>query len=320
MKKRSREINVFSMSALDLFASAMGAFMLLALVYLVFFTMTSRSSAALDAPEPPSPPDPVVCPEIPDIPEPVVCPVIPDTQPLEDALAACQADHAQEGERAAACAAANAELSERIDHLEFPHVDLVVALDVTGSMTGPLEGLKTEIDQLMDVMSKLAPSFAMGVIAFGDRRWRTPVFQQDLLEVKHSPGNRQTLKHMVAGLETNMGAGRGGNPDPPEAVLAALNAAAASSWRATSERQIIVVVTDNPAYASERAQALDAARRFASGGGGRGVSTVFVNTGDRGFWRSTSAPEFLHNLAKAGQGQFIEDGGSMTANLLLALL
>jgi len=41
MKKRSREINVFSVSALDLFASALGAFILLSLLFMVFFAMTS---------------------------------------------------------------------------------------------------------------------------------------------------------------------------------------------------------------------------------------------------------------------------------------
>ena len=44
MKKRSREINVFSISALDLFASALGAFILMSLIFMVFFSMTSRES------------------------------------------------------------------------------------------------------------------------------------------------------------------------------------------------------------------------------------------------------------------------------------
>ena len=37
MKFRSREINVFSMSALDLFASALGAFILISLVLMPYF-------------------------------------------------------------------------------------------------------------------------------------------------------------------------------------------------------------------------------------------------------------------------------------------
>ena len=49
MKKRSREINVFSISALDLFASALGAFILMSLIFMVFFSMTSRDSGEAEA-------------------------------------------------------------------------------------------------------------------------------------------------------------------------------------------------------------------------------------------------------------------------------
>ena len=295
MKKRNREINIFSMSALDLFASAMGAFMLLALVYLVFFTMTSRSPVAQ-----PEPPEPVDCPVAPPLPEPTPCPVVPDTKPLEDALAACRLGQAEDRQRTAACEADNAELNEQVDQLEFPHLDLVVALDVTGSMTGPLDGLKNEIDQLMDVMSKMAPSFAIGIVAFGDRRWGTPVYHYDLLEVKHSASNRALLKRAIGGLEDNMGLGWGSNPDLPEAVLQALSTAVASSWRAEADRQIVVVVTDNPAYESERVPALEVARSFASSHQGRAVSAVFVATGGG----SRAASAFLRNLATAGGGHF----------------
>lgn len=45
MKKSSREINVFSVSALDLFASALGAFIVISMIFMVFFTMTSQSAS-----------------------------------------------------------------------------------------------------------------------------------------------------------------------------------------------------------------------------------------------------------------------------------
>lgn len=44
MKKRSRELNIFSMSALDLFASAMGAFILITFVLLPYFPNTGDSA------------------------------------------------------------------------------------------------------------------------------------------------------------------------------------------------------------------------------------------------------------------------------------
>lgn len=43
MRKRNREINIFSMSALDLFASAMGAFMLISLISLPFYLKTDSA-------------------------------------------------------------------------------------------------------------------------------------------------------------------------------------------------------------------------------------------------------------------------------------
>ncbi len=48
MKKRSREINIFSMSALDLFASAMGAFILITIVLFPFFPNLGNSSESIE--------------------------------------------------------------------------------------------------------------------------------------------------------------------------------------------------------------------------------------------------------------------------------
>ena len=54
MKKRSREISIFSMSALDLFASALGAFILITVVLLPFFpnlNMSGQEKAELEQAE-----------------------------------------------------------------------------------------------------------------------------------------------------------------------------------------------------------------------------------------------------------------------------
>ena len=50
MKRRNREVSIFSMSALDLFASALGAFILIAIVMFPYFPNTGMASEAdLDA-------------------------------------------------------------------------------------------------------------------------------------------------------------------------------------------------------------------------------------------------------------------------------
>lgn len=71
MKLKNREVNIFSMSALDLFASGMGAFILLAVISLPFFSNISKVPAA----------GPQICPEPVMCPKPLVCEVCPPPAP-----------------------------------------------------------------------------------------------------------------------------------------------------------------------------------------------------------------------------------------------
>ena len=44
MRTQSREVSIFSVSALDIFASALGAFIVISMIFMVFFTLTSRDT------------------------------------------------------------------------------------------------------------------------------------------------------------------------------------------------------------------------------------------------------------------------------------
>lgn len=70
MRRKDRELNIFSMSALDLFASAMGAFILVMLVLMPFYLKTT-----------PVPPEMPQCPTPEPVPE---CPVCPTPDPIPD--------------------------------------------------------------------------------------------------------------------------------------------------------------------------------------------------------------------------------------------
>ena len=261
-----RELNIFSMSALDLFASALGAFILIALVIFPYFpNMVAECPPARICPAPvPAP----VCP---------VCPAVPS--PSSPAA-------------------------------QFPHLDLVIALDVSGSMGDQVAGLKSEIDQLSGVLIGMTPSFSMGVVAFGDRQWQRPLAVASLADVSSSSADRDALRSFVVGMDVNMGLGAGSNNDPPEAVFDAVRAAVDMAWRPLAERRMIVVITDNPAYPEDVQAAMGAARAFAQAGGE--VSAVSIGT---------NGAEFLQNLANAGGGRFVRDsGGSLTANILLSLM
>ena len=73
MRRKSTELNIFSMSALDLFASAMGAFILLFLIVLPYYMKEN--------PIDPAPVPEKICPEPVPIPD---CPICPTPRPIPE--------------------------------------------------------------------------------------------------------------------------------------------------------------------------------------------------------------------------------------------
>lgn len=272
MRRRSREINIFNVSALDLFASALGAFILITVVLFPYFPNTG------DSPE--------------------------RVATCKQALQECR----KEKQR----------LERELARAQFPHLDLVIALDVTGSMKEQIDGLKSELQQLTMVLGKLAPSLGIGVVAFGDRKWEQPIFTYRLREVGGSPANFQELQRFIDNLAPNMGLGSGDNDDYPEAVARALDEAIAMPWRAQAQKRIIVVITDNPAYPDRISYSLRRAEEFARTPGQQVSTVLVISQNDPEIYGP--AREFLAKLARRGKGEAVKAGGSMTAALLLALL
>lgn len=364
MRRRNREISIFSMSALDLFASALGAFILLAIVIFPYFSNISRVEAPpppVSLPPPPDPPDPSLRQRLEDVlaqladarrelaaardgavgaedlrsqladvgerligSEERLAEVEADAAAAEEAIRRRLAEAEERLVHAEATARGVEEIRRRLADAEargttqFPHLDLVIALDVTGSMGEQIADLKQELDQLVQLLLSLTPSLGVGIVAFGDREWATPLFVFDSRELNASPANQSELRRFVDGMQIQMGRGRGAtnNPDLPEAFLAALVAAGSMDWRTEAEYRVVVLITDNPAYPEEVETAITEAGAFAARGDGHRVSTVFVRTqGSQG-----STESFLERVAMAGNGQFVRARGSFTAMLLLSLI
>ena len=277
MKSRSREVNVFSMSALDLFASALGAFILIAIVLMPYFLRVE--------PE--------------------------EVDRLRRDRAQAQAALAESEQRLRQSRSETAQLRQRLQELrdapkyQFPDLDIVIALDTTGSMREEVDGLRTEVGQFAELMLALSPTLAMGVIDFKDRCEGANAVREFPLRLMDPAG----LADLVSFTRTMSAGGSNCNEDSPEALAMALDTAVASSWRAESEAGIVVIITDNPAYPEREAHALATARGFAGRGSGFRVSVVL--RGDH--------VDFLQRLAEAGNGEYIASGASFTATLLLAL-
>ena len=298
MKQRNREINIFNMSALDLFASALGAFILITLLLLPFFPNL----------------DPT--------------PVQEKLEKTQEGLETAEAEAAELQARLAESNAREQALQDKLKaateqpkqeqtppKVAFPPLDLVIALDTTDSMRDQVKGLKNEIEQIANLLLKFAPSVGIGVVDFKDRcegRRATKVFP--LVEMNDVSIRRLSrfTRSIKRGNYTRC------NKDYEEAVNLALDRAVAMPWRSQAEVRLIVIISDNAAYPETQASVLQQASRFAAARKGNRVSTVHVPTWTDALGIS-KGPKFLERLAKAGKGQFVGGGGSFTATILLAL-
>ena len=294
MKSRRREINVFSMSALDLFASALGAFILISIVLMPYFLRIEPEEVA----------------QLRRSLEQANALVRTTQQQRADAMARLEDARARllDGESALAEAEKRAtEAEQELKAVKIPDLDIVICLDVTGSMRREISGLKREIRDVARVLNALAPSAGIGVVAFGDRENDRPVHHQDI---------RTAIDDVARFVDTlHVGMGGGSNPDPAEAVVMALERARDLSWRSIAQRRFIVVVTDAPSYAERRNDAMAIASGFARNDG-HYVATVLVNTNNPG------AGRFLEDLASSGGGEFVNatQGQSMLSSLLIAVV
>ena len=334
MRRRNRELTLFGMASLDLFASALGAFILISIIIFPLIADASRSEPAEPIPllAAVSCPEPIVCPVSPAFPAPaapVACPAVPTPSPAPTPVAVAVPETPPPAPEPAACPvcppipdpvpcpARDPGPVPPTATYQLPHLDLVIALDITSSMGPQVAALKAEVGQLSNLLSRMAPSFGIGLVAFGDRQWERPTTTFSLRRVSGPTLNRAAFRGFVNNLSVRMGLGRGGNNDPPEAFLAALTEAARMPWRPESERRVIVLVTDHPAYPEEVNRTIATATAIARLPGHR-VSTVYINS--QGFV-DPQVEGFLQSVANAGRGQFVRDvGGSLTVNLLLSLL
>ena len=280
MRSRSREVNVFSMSALDLFASALGAFILMAVVLMPYFLR-----------------------------------VDPDV--VQKQLAAAKAKQRETEQQLAKARAENNRLKKQVQELldapkmTFPHLDVIIALDSTGSMADAVDGLRQDIDDFAELMLELAPSLGIGVVDFEDRCDMATAAREFPLRRMDSAG----LSSLVSFTRTITGGSPPCNTDSPEALAMALDVGISSSWRGESEARIIVIITDNPAYPDRQASALAAARAFAGRGPEHRISAVMKMSPGA----DPGTEEYLRSLADAGNGNFTEAGRSFVVTMLFAL-
>lgn len=135
-------------------------------------------------------------------------------------------------------------------------LDVVFAIDSTGSMGWVIAEVRSRIEDLARVIRRLVPVTRFGVVAYRDHD--DPEF---LTRTQPLTLDASRVRRFLGGITA------GGGGDEPEAVTAALRAAVAESGWTEGARHVIIVVGDAPPHSEHLEQALETARSFRRRGG-----------------------------------------------------
>lgn len=322
MKRPRREVSIFSLSALDVLATATGTFVLIVVILMPYYRKSFTAGAELEE----------------------VRAGIATTQAqvpqLETQIAtelAASADAQAETARlltaidsllasldATADATADAksdaaarqkkidQLKNTIDEQIIKELDLVFAIDTTRSMEGALEELGYALRGVARILERLVPSVRIGVVSYRDRDTGLPPIKKFRLT------NTKTGLNRIVRFVQTLGVSPRGGSTREEDLYLGLSEALAMPFRPDA-KQTVIVIGDAATHQRDQRAALDRARRFAASGTQRSVSTLFVATpisrrygqGDRVFFEA---------LAAAGRGTFNDHAGEMIESVLLSTL
>jgi hypothetical protein len=314
MHRRSRELSIFTLSALDVLAMATGVFVLLLVMLMPYHRKVADAHAAIDA----------------------VRLADSETVARVQSLAELGTLHSDEAEAAEAEAAAilaqaaslqqataerrlqarqrTAAEQEQEGDVTTPvieAIDLIFVVDTTASMAPVLREVAHSLRGIVRILESLVPSVRIGVVAYNDR----DTGQVPVVTLPPTPTDHR-LARIVSFIE-GLSASTVGSRTVEEDVYLGLSTAAALPLRPEA-KQAIVVVGDAAAHQHEQAQALFRAQSFVRGHDNRSISTLFVTT-PSSLMHGNQARSFFVALANAGGGAFNDHAGSMIEGVLLSV-
>ena len=281
MRKRNREINVFNLSMLDVISSAMAAFLIIMVVLLPYYDRMPMEYVA----------------------------------ELKEKLAAAisRAEGAeQEAELAHAEAQAAreeaAKAKARAEELEKKDLDLMIAIDTTGSMGSEIDSLKKDIKGLVRVLDTLSKRLRVGVIAYRD----APEYVTRPFSLTPTTGSGMSrLDAFVDALEANSSPR---DNTIEERVDAGLQDAVNQPWDANAEG-IIVVIGDQRAHPDRVQRAYDLAAQFAARSERYRVSTITpARAGSQ-----AHVVDFYRRLADYGGGAYITGATELLSSIIVSI-
>lgn len=315
MRRASRELSIFSMSALDVLATATGVFVLLLVLVMPYYRKSFDANAEIAARRV------------------SITEIRAKVSTIEEAASRyrgeAEAALAEADRLNRAAAALQREASARPvvptkprvpqptaetrgDRQVVDAIDLVFAIDTTASMGPVIRELASSMASIVRILRRLVPSVRVGVAAYSDRDTGLPPLQVLPL----TPAER-SLPEVLAFLEA-LHESPIGSQTIEEDVHLGLAAAMDMPFRPAA-LQSIVLIGDAQAHPEYVEDTLYQTRAFVASSNRRTVSALFATTPSAMRDGLSSRPYFAA-VAEAGKGSFSDFAGSMIAGVLLSVI
>lgn len=315
MRRRRRELSIFSMSALDVLATATGVFVLLLVLVMPYYRKSFDANAQIAARRVAAT---EVRAQVAAIDEAALRyrgeadAALAEAERLNAAAAALEREAASRPALATRPALPQAGAVAGSARQVVDAIDLVFAIDTTASMGPVIRELASSMASIVRILHRLVPSVRVGVAAYSDRDTGLPPLQ--VLPLTSAERELSRILDFVERLHESPV----GSQTLEEDVHLGLAAAMDMPFRPAA-LQSIVLIGDAQAHPEYVQETLDRARAFVIASDRRSVSALFAATPSalRDDLRSRG---YFAAVAEAGNGSFSDFAGSMVAGVLLSVI
>ncbi len=316
LAKRRRSLEVLSISALDLFASALGVFVLLAVLLFPYYLREpsleqdllgaeaelAKLGAAMTLAEQRAGEAAKEKAEA----EALRRRAASELEAAEQAMAEADRSFLDAASRARETMQRKGSVARELASLAIDDLDLVFVMDATGSMRDEIADVQANLLGIVRILHRLSPTLNVGFVAFKDRD--AEYIARDFPLRPMEGANLGRIQRFVESLSAS------GGEDYPEPVGQALDKALAMNWREGVEARI-VLIGDAPGHRRNWSRIFQSIGAFhaSDSRGARRVSAIFTGSRDEG--RS-----FYQRVAQAGGGDFVTHRGRIIESVLLSVL
>jgi hypothetical protein len=322
MKRPSRTLSIFTLSALDVLAMATGTFVLILVLLMPYYRKSFDAQAEIEEVRVESA---TVTAEAEALQQAAARDLAAAAEAraeaarLETATAELQGAAADQQEQVSAAEAETAARRRRIEDMRklaeqrvVEELDLIFLVDTTRSMRPVLDELAISMKGIVRILERLIPSVRIGFIAYRDRD--AGVKPLIVLPLTATDDGLERLLRFVSNLKISPR----GSATLEEDMYLGLTRALSMRLRPDA-KQSVIVIGDAAAHRWEQSKTLQRAKRFARNDKRRSLSALYVSTpSSRSF--GDVGRDFFVDLAAAGGGEFSDHSGRMIESVLLSVL